>query len=710
LYHSNMMLASSNRKREPVRRTEWRLAVVVCACVVLQSGVDAFSTVQPLLSSSSRKSLHSNRMVLTDSMVGKETVATTSAHLGRNTTTSAGQDRTFWEIGPTLKARPTATPLTPELQKAMETNIHPIETQEELGRGVFVTADWRKAWSNYESPPDDPTLIDPLTGFAEYEIDEIEGVVPDDLVGTLYRNGPGLFGRGEERVQHVLDADALVYSIDFPASAVNGDNKRAFTFRSRFVETSQFKAEREADQFLYRSTFGTGSAAFFDSPLKNGLNGEPPERSLLSRVVGMGGKIDIKNSANTQVISFGGKLLALFEAGLPHALDPDTLETIGEDTMGGALKPGLPVKFGEGTFLEDFSPDFLGGDAHTAHPNVCPKTGNLVGWHWAQQIPATKGMKITMTEWSSDGFVPVASKEYQLPGCELAPHDMAMTENYVVLKVNALTMNQVPFLLGVSGPAGSLKMDGRAPVTAWVFPRPTAKTQFDPFPIQVPACFSIHFSHAYEHEETGNIVSFFSGWPASDSKDFLGAWGGLAPDFRQIPPTCLWRLEIDPKRREFVSLDVAPGAGNVCVEHILVHPNFNIQNAENVYGTGSNLIGDSSPPCGYVKCKVESGLPSNTLKEGEFNNDVDAFWFGTRFFVTEPLIVPKQCAATDDEEEAYLLGMVHDAAREKDFLAVFDLKKDLKEGPVAKLWLKSSVPHGLHGCFAATDGNSSVFC
>jgi all-trans-8'-apo-beta-carotenal 15,15'-oxygenase len=240
----------------------------------------------------------------------------------------------------------------------------------------------------------------------------------------------------------------------------------------------------------------------------------------------MGGKIDIKNSANTQVIRFGGKLLAFFEAGLPHALDPVTLETLGEDNMGGTLKSGLPVKFNAGTFLEKFSPSFLGGDAHTAHPNVCPKTGHLVGWHWAQQIPAEKGMLVTLTEWSPEGFTPVASKTYALPGCELAPHDMALTENYIVLKVNALKMNQVPFLCGITGPAASLEMDGRAPVTAWIFPRPTAENQFEPFPVSVPPCFSIHFSHAYEDDKTGNIVSFFSGWPESDAKDFLGAWGG----------------------------------------------------------------------------------------------------------------------------------------------------------------------------------------
>jgi hypothetical protein len=139
-----------------------------------------------------------------------------------------------------------------------------------------------------------------------------------------------------------------------------------------------------------------------------------------------------------------------------------------------------------------------------------------------------------------------------------------------------------------------------------------------------------------------------------------------------------------------------------------VHPSFTSRKAENVFGTGSNLIGDSSPPCGYVKCKVESGN-SVSLHPGEVNAEIDAYWFGTRYFVTEPLIVPKQGGDPFNEEDAYLLGMVHDAARDKDFLAIFDLSREMKQGPIAKLWLKSSVPHGLHGCFA-TDETTSVFC
>jgi all-trans-8'-apo-beta-carotenal 15,15'-oxygenase len=559
----------SNNKRMYAMKSILSIQISASVWCSMCSLHHVFAFGVPSTSISDRPALSNSNNIVLSNLDETFSVSRRNVTMPDLNTISTHVDRSYWEIGPTLTARPEPTPLTPELVKAMETRTHPIESQAELGRGVFVTADWRRAWSSYQSPPDNPTLIDPSTGYAEYDIEEIEGDVPQDLVGTLYRNGPGLFGRGEERTQHVLDADALVYSINFPP-AVDIDSPRTFRFRSRFVETVAFNEERQVDQFLYRSTFGTGPAAFFDKYPKNGLNGDPAQRSLLSRIVGMGGKVDIKNSANTQVISFGGKLMALFEAGLPHALDPITLETLGEDTMGGFLKPGLPVKFGAGTFLENFAPSFLGGDAHTAHPNVCPETGNLVGWHWAQQIPAAKGMALTLTEWSPNGFTPVASRTFTLPGCELAPHDMALTENYVLLKVNALKMNHVPFILGVKGPAASLEMDGRAPATAWVFPRPTSKTQFNPIPVQVPPCFSIHFSHAYEDDDTGNIVSFFSGWPESDAKDFLGAWGGLAPDFRQIPPTFLWRLEVDPKRREFVSLNVAPGCANTCVEHILV--------------------------------------------------------------------------------------------------------------------------------------------
>lgn len=332
-------------------------------------------------------------------------------------------------------------------------------------------------------------------------------------------SGPGKFGVNGERVAHILDADGLVVRFEFPEPDSSSSTLRKVKFTSRFVETEGFIEENAAKQFLKRGTFGTaprGLQSIFGEPKRLGLNADPEEKPpLLSRMAANAFLVDIKNTANTQVIAFGGKVLALWEAGLPYALDPVTLKTLGTDSVGGPkVTPGkLPVNYIPGLPTE-FQPDILGGKAHTAHPKMCPRTGRLVGWTWAQN-PMDGSMEVTFTEYDSDGFRVVASESHILEGVALAPHDMVLTEHYIMLTINALNMDQLSFLSGSKGPAESLGMDGRALVRAFVFPRPALsteeKTAFAPFVVNdIPACFSIHFSHGYEDEKTGNIVSYFS--------------------------------------------------------------------------------------------------------------------------------------------------------------------------------------------------------
>ena len=332
-------------------------------------------------------------------------------------------------------------------------------------------------------------------------------------------SGPGKFGVNGERVAHILDADGLVVRFEFPEPDYSSSTLRKVKFTSRFIETEGFIEENAAKQFLKRGTFGTaprGLQSIFGEPKRLGLNADPEEKPpLLSRMAANAFLVDIKNTANTQVIAFGGKVLALWEAGLPHALDPVTLKTLGTDTVGGPkVTPGkLPVNYIPGLPTE-FQPDILGGKAHTAHPKMCPRTGRLVGWTWAQN-PMDGSMEVIFTEYDSDGFRVVASESHILEGVALAPHDMVLTEHYIMLTINALNMDQLSFLSGSKGPAESLGMDGRALVRAFVFPRPALsteeKTTFAPFVVNdIPACFSIHFSHGYEDEKTGNIVSYFS--------------------------------------------------------------------------------------------------------------------------------------------------------------------------------------------------------
>ena len=99
---------------------------------------------------------------------------------------------------------------------------------------------------------------------------------------------------------------------------------------------------------------------------------------------------------------------------------------------------------------DEFVPDYLGGAAHTAHPKICPRTGNLVGWHWSQ-LPLSESLEVTFTEWDRNDFKQVAKSTYEIPNCELAPHDMALSDNYIVLHVNALSMNRLDFMSGLKG-------------------------------------------------------------------------------------------------------------------------------------------------------------------------------------------------------------------------------------------------------------------
>ena len=152
-----------------------------------------------------------------------------------------------------------------------------------------------------------------VAGEYEYEISEIEGTIPADLKGSLWRNGPGNFERGGQRFEHVLDGDGYLGRI-----SIDGSAGRA-SFKGRFVRTADFEEEEAADAILKRNTFGT-----------------QPEGGVLANA----GRLALKNVANTNVVTLGGKVLALWEAGMPQRVVPSTMDCEGNDDLGGSLLEG----------------------------------------------------------------------------------------------------------------------------------------------------------------------------------------------------------------------------------------------------------------------------------------------------------------------------------------------------------------------------------
>jgi len=117
-----------------------------------------------------------------------------------------------------------------------------------------------------------------------------------------------------------------------------------------------------------------------------------------------GRKVHYRDTANTDVIVHNGKLLALwYISGQPVAVDLDALETIRTENFNGALPHNM-----------------------SAHSKTDPVTGELLFFDYALYEP-----KMWTGTISAEGAL-THFQEVDLPGPRL-PHDMGLTENYVVL-------------------------------------------------------------------------------------------------------------------------------------------------------------------------------------------------------------------------------------------------------------------------------------
>jgi all-trans-8'-apo-beta-carotenal 15,15'-oxygenase len=484
-----------------------------------------------------------------------------------------------------------------------------------------------------------------------YEIVEIEGTLPDRLLGTtLFRNGPSRFERGRQRVRHYLDGDGYVYRIAIASSG------RVY-FDSKFVRTAEYLREQAADTFLFRSTFGTQKPG--------GIWGNACELYL-------------KNPANTHIVPWGGKLLALYEAGLPYGIDPHTLTTIGQAGLDGTLV-NCPLPHSRWETLGQLS---RGWQAVTAHPHIDPVRDRLVTWSWGMRpsLGRPSALTIEMREYDRS-WSERAHLTYAMPGAAVNPHDFALTQTYYVFFENRLAFNPWPYLLGLRSPADCLRMLSDRPTRVHLVPRPDGtRAGQEPLVLDTGQWFAIHQACACDRPD-GSVEIYSSGWPASElDRGFLTRWGGDAPDFDAIPPTFLWHTTVHPHQRA-VEHRVAAGVEQYCIDHPHPNPNVETQAVRYLYMTYSNTIGESSPPVGYLKLDLQT--------------EATQVWRGDPLsFTEEPIFVPTPGARREDE--GLLLGIVYDHQRGRSALVVLDAQT-MASGPLCRLWFEHPVVHGLHG-------------
>jgi all-trans-8'-apo-beta-carotenal 15,15'-oxygenase len=122
----------------------------------------------------------------------------------------------------------------------------------------------------------------------------------------------------------------------------------------------RYLAETQNKRVMFRGTFATQRPG-------------GPEQNALD--------LHIKNPSNTNVVCWGGRLWSLYEAGQPYRLDPASLETLGLESLGGHIRPGLPFDLGSqranqamSSFVKDVQ-SRLGNAQH-----MPPELFNAGGW------------------------------------------------------------------------------------------------------------------------------------------------------------------------------------------------------------------------------------------------------------------------------------------------------------------------------------------
>jgi carotenoid cleavage dioxygenase len=200
-----------------------------------------------------------------------------------------------------------------------------------------------------------------------------QGAIPDGLEGALYRVGSDRQYPSGRTDDIFIDGEGMIHMFRFKDNQVD--------YVSRWVQTERYKRQKAAK----RGLFGRYRNRYTNDPSVEGVH--------------MG-------TGNTTAMFHAGKLYALKEDDLPHLVDPETLETLGRDDLGGQLH----------------------AQTFTAHPKVDPVTNELLAFSYQAKGDATRD--IAFYVFGPDGAL-TNEIWFEMPYAACV-HDFAVTEDWAI--------------------------------------------------------------------------------------------------------------------------------------------------------------------------------------------------------------------------------------------------------------------------------------
>lgn len=474
------------------------------------------------------------------------------------------------------------------------------------------------------SPPRLPlwatAVTRPATEFPLTPLTILEGSIPDKLRGTLYRNGPARLERGGQPMGHWFDGDGAILAVHFDAGQV--------TATYRYVQTAGYQAEAAADRLIF------------------GNYGTVPSGPLWSRF----GKSP-KNVANTSVMvvegdpqdGSGDRLLALWEAGEPHALTPDTLITQGIGPLEG-----------------------LESKPYSAHPKRDPKSGEIYNFG----VSFGKSAILNLYRSDRHGHL-LRQNTFPLKGTPLI-HDFVLAGPYLVFVVPPVRIQTLPLLLNLKSASDAMHWRPEEGTEILIFERETlqlvSRAQAQPW-------YQWHFGNGWI-EADGSVCLTMVRYTDFQTNAYLKevAQGQIQTRAKGS----FWQLRINSQ------------SGRVIGSEPLVEEGCEFPTI------ASHQVGQTTSST-YL-CIHRPG----DMERGELFGAIACYHHPSEILTTadaspgcypaEPLFAPDP----DDTERGWVLTVIYDGNLDRSELWVYESDR-LAAGPCCRLALPGVIPPSFHG-------------
>lgn len=339
--------------------------------------------------------------------------------------------------------------------------------------------------------------------------------------------------------------------------------------------------------------------------------------------------------ANTHIVPHAGRLLVLEEAHLPWMVDRE-LNTIGKLDFGGRLSTPF-----------------------TAHPRVCPETGELFAFGYSMMQPPYLHYYRLDARGELQDIQPI-----ELPR-PVMMHDWNVTRHHVIFM-------DLPVVFSLDGPNPGFAWRPECGARLGVMPRHGSNTDIRWY--EIDPCFVVHPLNAWEE---GDRITIHVCKQPYAMKGGMGNIGSAGDDAGN-----LWKWTIDLATGTVTEeqIDDAPA------DFPRVDNRRSGLRAQYGYIMG---LDQESPTLTYDRYLYKYNLETGARER----QDLGAGWHGG-----EACFVPRSPDAAEDD--GWILSIVHDDGEDASFLVILDAQ-NFTEAPVAKVRLPRRVPYGAHSNWIA---------